>query len=273
MVPVSVDLGTAPITVSSFWPPLKIITVGMERMPYSVATEGLSSVFSLTCRVGGRRTGCDRRVRRVHEKTKKNKRVARPRISSTARNRGEVFLGKFPKGRGRARAREARAVARAGTWTGVMHACARKYHVRASKRGVPRAPRGERVSDVCTYRLELSFVLLRQLVDERRDHAAGPAPGRPEVHEDGDVALEHLRLEGGVGHDGGGACFGSRGERGGQTTDGTEREKMLTRRRSLRKLQHRSASGRLGDTRGTPDARRSDGGETGTRHETHRCRW
>jgi hypothetical protein len=48
---------------------------------------------------------------------------------------------------------------------------------------------------------------------------------------------------------------------------------MLTRRRSLRKLQHRSASGRLGDTRGTPDARRSDGGETGTRHETHRCRW
>ena len=71
MVPVSVDLGTAPITVSSFWPPLKIITVGMERIPYSVATEGLSSVFSLTCRVGGRRTGCDRRVRRVPEKTKK----------------------------------------------------------------------------------------------------------------------------------------------------------------------------------------------------------
>ena len=31
MVPVRVDLGTAPITVSSFWPPLKIITVGMER--------------------------------------------------------------------------------------------------------------------------------------------------------------------------------------------------------------------------------------------------
>jgi len=48
-VPVKVDLGTAPITVSSFWPPLKIITVGMERIPYSVATEGLSSVFSLTC--------------------------------------------------------------------------------------------------------------------------------------------------------------------------------------------------------------------------------
>ena len=49
MVPVNVDLGTAPITVSSFWPPLKIITVGMERMPYSVAMLGDSSVLSFTC--------------------------------------------------------------------------------------------------------------------------------------------------------------------------------------------------------------------------------
>ena len=48
MVPVRVDFGTAPMTVSSFWPPLKIMTVGMERMPYSVATLGLSSVFNLT---------------------------------------------------------------------------------------------------------------------------------------------------------------------------------------------------------------------------------
>ena len=48
MVPVSVDLGTAPMTVSSFWPSLKIITVGIERMPYSVATLGLSSVLSFT---------------------------------------------------------------------------------------------------------------------------------------------------------------------------------------------------------------------------------
>ena len=95
--------------------------------------------------------------------------------------------------------------------------------------GSPETARGKRR---CTYRLELSVVLLRQLVDEGRDHAAGPAPGRPEVHENGNVALEHLSLEGGIGHDGGGACFGSRGERGGQTTDGTEREKMLTRRRS-----------------------------------------
>lgn len=35
--------------VSIFWPPLKIMTVGMLRMPYSVATPGLSSVLSLNC--------------------------------------------------------------------------------------------------------------------------------------------------------------------------------------------------------------------------------
>lgn len=33
MVCTSVALGTAPMTVSIFWPPLKIITVGMLRMP------------------------------------------------------------------------------------------------------------------------------------------------------------------------------------------------------------------------------------------------
>ena len=44
----SVLLGTAPITVSSLTPFLKIMTVGMERMPYSVATLGDSSVFSFT---------------------------------------------------------------------------------------------------------------------------------------------------------------------------------------------------------------------------------
>ena len=46
----SVDFGTAPMTVSSFAPSLKIMTVGMERMPYSVATLGLSSVLSLSAR-------------------------------------------------------------------------------------------------------------------------------------------------------------------------------------------------------------------------------
>ncbi len=40
------------MTVSIFSPFLKIMTVGMLRMPYSVATPGLSSVFSLNCATG-----------------------------------------------------------------------------------------------------------------------------------------------------------------------------------------------------------------------------
>jgi hypothetical protein len=50
MVCTNVDLGTAPITASIFCPFLKIMTVGILRIPYSVATVGLSSVFNLTCR-------------------------------------------------------------------------------------------------------------------------------------------------------------------------------------------------------------------------------
>ena len=38
------------MTVSIFSPSLKIMTVGMLRMPYSVATPGLSSVLSFTCK-------------------------------------------------------------------------------------------------------------------------------------------------------------------------------------------------------------------------------
>lgn len=45
-VAVSVVMGTAPMTVSSFFPPLKIMTVGMLLIPNSVAMLGLSSVFS-----------------------------------------------------------------------------------------------------------------------------------------------------------------------------------------------------------------------------------
>jgi hypothetical protein len=56
-----VALGTAPMTVSIFWPFLKIMTVGMLRMPYSVATRGLSSVFSLYCS----RAGAEGRGQRV----------------------------------------------------------------------------------------------------------------------------------------------------------------------------------------------------------------
>lgn len=46
------DLGTAPMTTSTFWPPLNSMTVGIDRMPYSVAMDGDSSVLSLYC--GGR---------------------------------------------------------------------------------------------------------------------------------------------------------------------------------------------------------------------------
>ena len=55
MMDTRVLLGTAPMTVSNFWPFLKIITVGMLRMPYSVATPGDSSVFSFSCWVTGGR--------------------------------------------------------------------------------------------------------------------------------------------------------------------------------------------------------------------------
>ena len=48
IVPVNVLFGTAPITVSIFFPSLKIITVGIDRIPYSVAIEGDSSVFNFT---------------------------------------------------------------------------------------------------------------------------------------------------------------------------------------------------------------------------------
>src|SRR5690606_6825285 len=47
----------------------------------------------------------------------------------------------------------------------------------------------------------LPVVLAGDLLDGRRDDAAGPAPGGPEVHEDGLVALEHFLLKVGVGED------------------------------------------------------------------------
>ncbi|GAB4831811.1 hypothetical protein Ancab_005826 [Ancistrocladus abbreviatus] len=47
MLVVNVDFGTAPITASFFSPFLKIKTVGMLRIPYLVAIEGLSSVLTL----------------------------------------------------------------------------------------------------------------------------------------------------------------------------------------------------------------------------------
>ena len=46
-----------------------------------------------------------------------------------------------------------------------------------------------------THRPELVAVLHRDLVHHGGDHAAGPAPGRPEVHDDGHRAVQHLLLE------------------------------------------------------------------------------
>lgn len=47
MVVVRVVLGTAPMTASFFSPLLKIMIVGMLRIPYLLAIDGLSSVFNL----------------------------------------------------------------------------------------------------------------------------------------------------------------------------------------------------------------------------------
>lgn len=47
MLAVRLVLGTAPIIASFFSPSTKIIIVGMLRIPYLVATGGLSSVFNL----------------------------------------------------------------------------------------------------------------------------------------------------------------------------------------------------------------------------------
>lgn len=51
MVWTRVVFGTAPMTVSILEPSLKNMTVGILLIPYSAATPGLSSVFSLNCRI------------------------------------------------------------------------------------------------------------------------------------------------------------------------------------------------------------------------------
>src|SRR3954452_495299 len=43
------------------------------------------------------------------------------------------------------------------------------------------------------------LALARDLLEDRADHAAGAAPGRPEVDEDGRLGLDDLRLEARVG--------------------------------------------------------------------------
>ena len=46
-----------------------------------------------------------------------------------------------------------------------------------------------------TYRLELPLVLLRELINQRRNHSARPAPRRPKIHEHRNVGLQHFRLK------------------------------------------------------------------------------
>jgi len=46
-----------------------------------------------------------------------------------------------------------------------------------------------------TYRFELPLVLLRQLINQRRNHSARPAPRRPKIHEHRNVRLQHFRLK------------------------------------------------------------------------------
>src|SRR3990170_1796370 len=50
------------------------------------------------------------------------------------------------------------------------------------------------------HELHLPVVLSRQLFHQGGDHAAGAAPGCPEVHEHGCTGLEYLFVERGVGH-------------------------------------------------------------------------
>ena len=43
--------------------------------------------------------------------------------------------------------------------------------------------------------LQLAGVLLSNLIDQRRNHAAGPAPWGPEIDKDGNIAFENEALE------------------------------------------------------------------------------
>ena len=45
---------------------------------------------------------------------------------------------------------------------------------------------------------QLALVLCGKLVNKRSDHSAGTAPGSPEVHEHGDIAVQDETLEGSI---------------------------------------------------------------------------
>jgi hypothetical protein len=154
---VRVDLGTAPMTVSIFLPPLKIMTVGMERIPYSVAMPGDSSVFSLTYR----------ERRGVMEKKFRRKRKMRIERHMSGGGGG----GTGPHG--------------------PIHMGLDSLLLSV-------------VFCVPTYHADLLPVLPGDLVDDGRDHAAGAAPGGPEVHQHGHGRVQHQVLKGALGHGPGG---------------------------------------------------------------------
>ena len=120
----------------------------MERMPYSVATLGDSSVLSLTC--------------------------TRTKIVETRQSPRFVCLTASPS---LDAAPRAAFYARART---LARAIARDY---------------TRDRTFSTYRLELPLVLLRELINQRRNHSARPAPRRPKIHEHRNVRLQHFRLK------------------------------------------------------------------------------
>ena len=61
---------------------------------------------------------------------------------------------------------------------------------------IPYLPGGHRVLvGVELHELHPAVVLVGELLDDRRDHAAGAAPGRPEVDQHRVVVLDHVRVE------------------------------------------------------------------------------
>src|SRR6185437_2072954 len=46
---------------------------------------------------------------------------------------------------------------------------------------------------------DLAAHFARKLLERRSDHAAGPAPFRPEIHDHGGLRIQNIGLEGGIG--------------------------------------------------------------------------
>ena len=74
--------------------------------------------------------------------------------------------------------------------------------LKTSSVGMLRMPYLEAVAGLSSVfsltKLDLAVVLVRQLLDDGRDHAAGAAPGRPEVDQHRQAGLDDILLERGV---------------------------------------------------------------------------